>query len=183
MASLVRNSETSAAQDGPAAFSERRFESSWVNAAVNCGLAGVFGFFVMCLILGWEKKIFAAGVGAFIFCFYSARYLWRTPREIRISERGITLVRRNGTETSLPWDRIEKVVAGGTCEDIYLLESADGPVQFSDDGYSVTRWEDLTNEIKRIAKARGIPFEKREYRKKKGAAGLMRQSGNTKSEE
>ncbi len=138
---------------------------------MNSGLAGVLGFFVMCLILGWEEKVYAACIGAFIFCFYFARYLWRTPREIRVGERGVTLVRRNGAETSLSWDRIDKVVAGGTCEDIYLLESADGPIRFSDDGYSVTQWEDLTNEIKGIAKTRGIPFEKREYRKKKRAIG------------
>ncbi len=175
MDSVDYNARGSTTQNGqePAALPEKCFRSSWVNAAVNCGVIGVAMFLIMCLILGWKTWAYASGCGVFVFGFYFIRYLVRTPKEIRIGENGFTLIKRKGEKTFLPWERIEKVVAGGTCEDLYMLESWDGSIQFSDDGYSVIQWEDLTNELKRIAQARGIPFEKRDYRKKKSAANLM----------
>ena len=146
--------------------SEKLFQSSWKEAILKSGLIGLFLFLAMCLILGWKTWMFALGWSVVVFLIFLGRYLFKTPKELRIGEDGITLIKRNGKRNQAPWAKVKRVVLGGISQDFWRIETETGHFVFSDDGFSVTEWETITDEIQRIVKARNIPFEKRAKAKK-----------------
>ncbi len=171
---MSRNSEKPANRDPvkeePGETPRGAYRSSWKNAALNCGLIGGITFVVLGFILGWKYWIYDLIIGGLAFGIYFLRFLFRTPRQIRIDEKGITVVKRKGERVYLPWGEITEAFLLGTSEDIWRLSTPDRTLVFSDDGFSVIQWDALTKGVKGCLKREGIPVQT----PKKGKGGMRK---------
>ncbi|GEM_PF-2236529 len=167
---MSRNSEKPVTRDSvgedPGKTPRGAYRSSWKNAVLNCGFAGAGTFVVLGFVLGWKNWtwIYDLIIGGLAFGIYFLRFLFRTPRQIRIDEKGITVVKRKGERIYLPWGEITEAFLG-RAEDIWRLSTPDRTLVFSDDGFSAIQWEALKKGVKGCLKREGIPVQTPKKRK------------------
>lgn len=100
-------------------------------------------------------------IGAVVlFLYYTVRFLLRVPKQVILSETGLVLVWRNGTETRVPWDDVHQAVfrvRWGYRWKLYLANSA--PILWGD-GFSTATWEEMSDLVVTQLAARNIPMER-----------------------
>ena len=132
------------------------------NALLNCSLVGIGTFLLTSFILGWDKWIYTGICGILGFFIYYGRFILMTPREVRVGEEGISITDKSGRKTYIPWKSVKSVMTSRLKEDIWEIHGINRTIIFTDDGFSVLDWEELSNEIKRHLNENGIPFEVKE---------------------
>lgn len=93
------------------------------------------------------------------FLYYTVRFFLRVPRKVIVSESELLLHWRNGTETRVPWDEIQRAVfrvRWGYRWKFFLGDSA--PILFGD-GFSAVTWERITDSVVAQLRARNVPIE------------------------
>ncbi len=85
-----------------------------------------------------------------------------TPREVRVGEEGISITDKSGRKTYIPWKSVKSVMTSRLKEDIWEIHGINKTIIFTDDGFSVLDWEELSNDIKRHLKEHGHPIDIKE---------------------
>jgi hypothetical protein len=98
--------------------------------------------------------------GVLLLLFYTARFVWRVPKTVVVSESDLLLRWRNGSETRMGWDGVRRAVfrvRWGYRWKFYRDDSA--PVLWGD-GFSAATWEQMSSLIEAQLTTRGVPMEK-----------------------
>ncbi len=137
----------------------KTYKPSVKNALINCSLVGIGTFLLTSFILGWDKWIYTGFCGVFGFLLYYGRFILMKPREVRVGEEGISITDKSGRTTYIPWKSVKSVMTSRLKEDIWQINGINTTIIFTDDGFSVLDWEELSKEIKRHLDKNGIHID------------------------
>jgi hypothetical protein len=95
--------------------------------------------------------------GVIFLLFYIGRFLLRAPKSLSLSPSSLVLTWRNGSETKVLWDEIEKAEMRSRWGARWRLRLPQSTVVVSGDGLSQARWNRISEIIIEQVIDRGIP--------------------------
>jgi hypothetical protein len=97
--------------------------------------------------------------GVVLFTYYTVRFVLRVPRNVLVSESALVLHWRNGSDTQIGWDHVQRAVfrqRWGYRWKFFLGESA--PILWGD-GFSAETWDRMSALILAQLSARSVAIE------------------------
>ncbi|RLD94145.1 MAG: hypothetical protein DRI93_04360 [Aquificota bacterium] len=148
------------------------FKTSWKNQILSCAgviLVVALGTWVLATMKGtllWGKNRSSIGLGLIAGCMlgllagtlYSLRSVFKAPKMVKIDEKGLHILKRNGEKVFLPWESVRRASLASRGGYRWIFITPTDQISLWDDGFSNTQWMALTWEIVEHLEKRNISY-------------------------